>query len=101
MICFRWTLGPGELPLVQECRANDAASRTLPVPHAAAGMGIVVLEAFAITSLVFVALTIFAIKSKVDFSFLGAILPLCLLVLMIWGLFAMFAFDSRFNKQKE
>merc|ERR1719213_1032849 len=42
--------------------------------YAAAGMGLLVLEAFAITSLVFVGLTIFAIKSKIDFSFLGAIL---------------------------
>merc|ERR1719486_1095792 len=62
--------------------------------YAAAGMGLLVLEAFAITSLVFVGLTIFAIKSKIDFSFLGAILPVCLLVLIIWGFFACFAFDS-------
>ena len=36
----------------------------------------------------------FTLQSKIDFSFLGAILPVMLLVLIIWGFFACFAFDS-------
>jgi len=64
------------------------------VAYAAAGMQIIVIEAFAITSLLFIALTIFTIKSKMDFSFLGLILPILLFILIIWGLFAMIAFPS-------
>ena len=62
--------------------------------YAAAGMQHIVIEAFAITSLVFVALTVFTIWSKIDFSFLGLILPLLLFTLIIWGFFGMFAFQS-------
>jgi len=62
--------------------------------YAAAGMQHIVIEAFAITSLVFVALTVFTIWSKIDFSFLGMILPILLFTLIIWGFFGMFAFQS-------
>lgn len=62
--------------------------------YAAAGMQVIVVEAFAITSLLFVALTIFTIVSKIDFSFLGYILPVLLFTLIIWGFFARFAFHS-------
>jgi len=62
--------------------------------YAVAGMQNLVLEAFAITSLVFIALTIFTIWSKIDFSFLGLILPVLLFTLIIWGFFGMFAFQS-------
>ena len=57
-------------------------------------MSTVVIEAFAITSLVFIALTVFTIWSKIDFSFLGLILPVLLFTLIIWGFFGMFAFQS-------
>jgi len=62
--------------------------------YAAAGMQTLVIEAFAITSLVFVALTVFTIWSKIDFSFLGLILPILLFTLIIWGFFGAFAFQS-------
>jgi len=62
--------------------------------YAAAGMGVLVVEAFAITSIIFVALTAFAMYSKIDFSFLGMILPALLLILMVWGLFVFVFFDS-------
>ena len=62
--------------------------------YAAAGMQVLVIEAFAITALLFIALTIFTIWSKIDFSFLGMILPLLLFMLIIWGFFARFAFHS-------
>jgi len=62
--------------------------------YAAAGLQMLVLEAFAITSIVFVGLTVFAMVSKIDFSFLGLILPVLLLALIVWGFFAMFAFDG-------
>ena len=61
---------------------------------AANGMLNLVVEAFAITSLIFIALTIFTMQSKIDFSFLGMVLPICLFSFMIWGFFAVFAFPS-------
>merc|ERR1711988_1496806 len=54
----------------------------------------VVLEAFALTSLVFVGLTIFTMQSKLDFSYLGLILPLMLFTMIMWGFFMSFAFTS-------
>jgi FtsH-binding integral membrane protein len=62
--------------------------------YAAAGLQMVVLEAFAITSVVFVGLTLFTMWSKIDFSFLGLILPILLLTLIVWGFFSMFAFGG-------
>jgi len=62
--------------------------------YAASGMGVLVVEAFAITSLLFVGLTAFVMYSKIDFSFLGLILPVLLLTLIIWGFFVTVFFDS-------
>lgn len=62
--------------------------------YAAAGYSTMVVEAFAITSVIFIALTIFTIQSKIDFSFLGAGLSVALVGLLIWGFFAMYAFPS-------
>ena len=62
--------------------------------YAASGMGVMVVEAFAITSLLFVGLTAFVMYSKIDFSFLGLILPVLLLTLIIWGFFVTVFFDS-------
>jgi FtsH-binding integral membrane protein len=62
--------------------------------YAVAGMQTVVIEAFALTSLVFIGLTVFTIWSKIDFSFLGLVLPVLLFTLIIWGFFGMFAFQS-------
>mmetsp|Transcript_26085 Transcript_26085/g.66235 ORF Transcript_26085/g.66235 Transcript_26085/m.66235 type:complete len:180 (-) Transcript_26085:528-1067(-) len=67
---------------------------TLTTAYAAAGYSVIVVEAFAITSLLFVGLTFFVMYSKIDFSFLGLILPALLLSLMIFGLFSVFAFES-------
>ena len=62
--------------------------------YAAAGMGVLVVEAFAITSILFIGLTLFVMYSNIDFSFLGMVLPALLMILMIWGLFAMVFFES-------
>jgi len=62
--------------------------------YAARGMAALVLEAFAITSIIFISLTLFTIQSKIDFSFLGAGLGVALMGLFVWGLFAMVAFPS-------
>jgi FtsH-binding integral membrane protein len=62
--------------------------------YAAAGLGVLVVEAFAITSVLFVGLTVFTMYSKIDFSFLGLMLPALLLILIVWGLFAMVFFES-------
>ena len=43
---------------------------------AANGMAVIVVEAFAITSMIFVGLTIFTVVSGIDFSVLGMVLPM-------------------------
>jgi len=62
--------------------------------YAALGYSVVVVEALAITSLLFVGLTMFVMYSKMDFSFLGMVLPVLFVSLLIFGLFTMLAFDS-------
>jgi len=57
--------------------------------YCAAGEKSIVLEALFITGTVFVGLTVFTFKSKIDFSFLGAFLSMALGVLFLWGFFAM------------
>ena len=64
------------------------------VMYAAAGYSAIILEAFAITSCIFIGLTIFTMQSKIDFSFLGLGLGAALLGLIVWGLFATLAFPS-------
>lgn len=62
--------------------------------YAAAGQGALVLEAFAITSVIFVGLTLFTMQSKIDFDFLGPFLFVGMLTLLVWGLFSMVFFES-------
>jgi len=62
--------------------------------YAARGMSALVVEAFAITSVIFVGLTLFTVQSKIDFSFLGLGLSVALFGLLAWGMFAMIAFPS-------
>jgi len=62
--------------------------------YAARGLSALVVEAFAITSIIFIALTLFTVQSKIDFSFLGVGLSAALFGFLIWGCFAMFAFPS-------
>uniref|UniRef100_A0A7S0LL57 Transmembrane BAX inhibitor motif-containing protein 4 n=1 Tax=Coccolithus braarudii TaxID=221442 RepID=A0A7S0LL57_9EUKA len=54
------------------------------------GLGILVLEALAITASVTVGLTIYTLRSKADFSYLGAGLGSALWVLILGGLVASF-----------
>jgi FtsH-binding integral membrane protein len=44
-----------------------------------------VIQALVLTAAVFVALTLFTMQSKIDFSFLGAALFAALWILIIWG----------------
>merc|ERR1719408_719829 len=74
--CMSWTIG------------------CVTTAYAAAGMQLVVLEAFALTSIIFVGLTIFTLQSKIDFSYLGIILPMLLFTLIIWGMFMGLCFDG-------
>jgi len=53
-----------------------------------AGLGLVVLEAIGLTASVTTALTVYTLRSKQDFSFLGAGLGSALWVLIIGGLIA-------------
>jgi FtsH-binding integral membrane protein len=49
----------------------------------AAGAGVIVLEAFALTALVFVTITAYIMISKKDFSFLGGFLFAALIILFV------------------
>lgn len=71
-----------------------AVSLTPTHRYASAGQSVLVVEALAITSIIFVGLTIFTIQSKIDFSFLGIGLSVALLGLIVWGLLASIAFPS-------
>lgn len=64
---------------------------------ARAGEGELVVQALAITFVVFFALTVFTFQSKIDFSFLGGILFATTWVLIIWGVIgAIFGFRPGF-----
>ena len=56
--------------------------------YAAHGMGMIVLQAVFLTASVTVALTVYTLRSKTDFSFLGAGLGSALWVLIFGGLIA-------------
>lgn len=62
--------------------------------YAAVGLGAIVIEAFAITSVIFIGLTLFTMQSKINFDFLRPMLFVSLLVLIVWGMFANFFFTS-------
>jgi len=61
---------------------------TVCAQYAAHGMGLIVLQAVCLTASVTVALTVYTLKSKKDFSFLGAGLGTALWVLIFGGLIA-------------
>jgi len=65
-----------------------------------AGMGDIVLQALFITMAVFVGLTIFTVQSKIDFSFLGAGLGVCLWILIVWG-FVISIFGWKVSERSE
>mmetsp|Transcript_22339 Transcript_22339/g.73430 ORF Transcript_22339/g.73430 Transcript_22339/m.73430 type:complete len:256 (+) Transcript_22339:97-864(+) len=52
------------------------------------GMGYNIAFAALLTLVIFVSLTVFVSVSDIDFSFLGLFLPVCLIVLLVWSLFA-------------
>eukprot|EP00457_Paulinella_chromatophora_P008184 gb/GEZN01008213.1/.p1 GENE.gb/GEZN01008213.1/~~gb/GEZN01008213.1/.p1 ORF type:complete len:279 (-),score=18.83 gb/GEZN01008213.1/:617-1432(-) len=54
-----------------------------------AGYGQLVLQAWMITASLFIALTLFATQSRIDFGFLGMGLFASLWVMLLWGTFAM------------
>lgn len=60
---------------------------TITAVYAEAGAGELVTEAIFITATVFIALTLFTLQSKWDFSFMGAGLGMALLVMLLWSLF--------------
>ena len=63
---------------------------TVCAQHQKAGMGFVVLEAVALTAAVTIGLAAYTLKSKRDFSFLGAGLGAALWVLILGGFVGMF-----------
>ena len=76
----------------------DARSRSrvrvpvLCIVYYRAGFGQQIVLAFIITCATFLALTVFTIFSKIDFSFLGPFLCCGIFVLMIWSLIMSLAF---------
>merc|ERR1719230_430163 len=94
MMCYKNAYPCNMIMLLTFTVAMAYTVGTVCTAYAAAGMMMVVVEAFAITSLIFIALTVFAMQSKIDFSFLGVVLPILLFTFIIWGFFAMFAFPS-------
>lgn len=62
-----------------------------------AGAGDLVMEAVFITATVFIVLTLFTLQSKWDFSFMGAGLGICLLIMVMWSIISMiFGFQTGF-----
>jgi FtsH-binding integral membrane protein len=62
---------------------------TVNTAYCASGQRGIVLEAVFLTGAIFVGLTIFTCKSKVEFSFIGAFLYMGLGALVVWGFLAM------------
>ena len=62
---------------------------TVNTAYCASGQRGIVLEAVFLTGAIFVGLTVFTFKSKVEFSFLGAFLYMGLGALVVWGFLAM------------
>jgi len=94
MVCTRQAFPMNIVLLFTFTAAMSYTVGTVCTMYAAMGMTMLVVEAFAITSLIFIALTIFTMQSKIDFSFLGLVLPVLLFTFIIWGFFAMFAFPT-------
>ena len=63
---------------------------TVCAQYYARGLGLIVLEAIALTASATIGLTVYALTSKTDFSYLGAGLGAGLWVLILGGLVASF-----------
>merc|ERR1712072_928637 len=94
MICFKSRYPMNLVLLFTFTCLMSYTVGVLCTAYAAAGMQSIVIEAFALTSLIFVGLTIFTMQSKIDFSFLGLVLPVLLFAFILWGFFSMIAFPS-------
>jgi len=62
--------------------------------NAASGMASTVIEAFALTSVLFLSLIAFTMFSKIDFDFLGPVLFVVLMAFFWWGFFGVVFFNS-------
>ena len=63
--------------------------------YAAAGYGEIILEAFAITALVFGSLSLFACQTRIDFTVYSGLLTALLTSLIVWGIFcSLFGFTT-------
>ena len=49
------------------------------------GMGMIVLQALILTAAIFISLSIYTLTTKKDFSWMGAGLFSCLIVMIVWG----------------
>ncbi|KAM3571811.1 hypothetical protein VYU27_006149 [Nannochloropsis oceanica] len=97
LMCYRsyYPVNLGLLAIWTFCEAYTIGIVT--ATFARAGEGELVVQALAITFVVFFALTIFTFQAKIDFSFLGGILFASTSVLIIWGIIgAIFGFRPGF-----
>jgi FtsH-binding integral membrane protein len=81
-VCIAGTISLSTSILV--CRAVDSATNTCVISGEAQRT---ILQAFAITMIIFLTLTVFEFQTRIDFSFLGGILSVVLCVLLWWGIF--------------
>jgi hypothetical protein len=58
------------------------------------GIGYIVAEAFALTSLIFIMLTIYALQTKVDMNYLSLALFTVMMVMFWWFILCFFCFPS-------
>ncbi len=97
LMCYRNTY-PVNLGLLAMWTFAEAYTiGMVTASFARAGEGDIVVQALAITFVVFFSLTVFTFQSRIDFSFLGGILFASTWVLIIWGLIgAIFGFNGGF-----
>ena len=94
LMCYRQTYPHNLLLLTIFTFLMSWMVGTTCTMYAARGLSALVVEAFAITSVIFIALTLFTVQSKWDFSFLGVGLGVALIGFITWGFFASLAFPS-------
>jgi hypothetical protein len=92
LMCFRHKYPHNFLLLVAFTLSMSFMVGMVCTTYAARGYSALVLEAFAITSIMFIGITAFTMQSKIDFSFLGLGLGVAFLGVFVWLFFAALVF---------
>mmetsp|Transcript_32320 Transcript_32320/g.53465 ORF Transcript_32320/g.53465 Transcript_32320/m.53465 type:complete len:296 (-) Transcript_32320:198-1085(-) len=67
--------------------------------YSVSGMGVIVLEAFTLTSVIFVALTLFTMQSRINWEFLGVGLFVAFIAFFFWGMIGFLIFPTFYFNQ--